>query len=135
MGLLSKAASASNCFLKDRNKIVFNDTKYCSIFKSFFFNLAQNLVSKLPPSANVFTESKVASYYDDIKFKNLNFEFSEASPGKILNILKGLNPYKAAGVDNFSGKFLKDGTDILATPIFQICSLSIKLSSLKLNRS
>ena len=34
--------------------------------KSFFSNLAQNLVSKLSPSPNVFTESKVASYYDDI---------------------------------------------------------------------
>ena len=70
MGLLSKAASASK---NDRNNIVFNDTKNCSIFKSFFFNLAHNLASKLPPSANVFTESKVASYYDDIKFKNFNF--------------------------------------------------------------
>ena len=34
--------------------------------KSFFSNRAQNLVSKLSPSPNVFTESKVASYYDDI---------------------------------------------------------------------
>ena len=119
MGLLSKAASASNCFLKDRNKIVFNDTKYCSIFKSFFFNLAQNLVSKLPPSPNVFTESKVASYYDDIKHKGVNFE----------NILKDLNPSKAAGIVNLSRKFLKDGADILAGPISQLCSLSTKLNS------
>ena len=50
-------------------------------------NLAQNLVSKLPPSPNVFTESKVAFYYDDIKFMDLNFELSEISPKKILNIL------------------------------------------------
>ena len=88
MGLPFKAASASSICLKDRNEIVFNDTKNCSIFKSFFSNLAQNLVSKLPPSPNVFTESKVASYYDDIKFKDLNFEFSETSAEKILNILR-----------------------------------------------
>ena len=90
MGLPSKAASASNICLKDRNEIVFNNTKNCSIFKSFFSNLAQNLVSKPPPSLNVFTESKIASYYDYIKFKDLNFEFSETSPEKMLNILKGL---------------------------------------------
>ena len=96
---------------------VFNNTKNCSIFKSFFSNLVQNLVSKLPLAPNVFTESKVASYYDDIKFKDLNFEFSETSPEKILNILKGLNPSKAAGIDNLSGKFLKDSADILARPI------------------
>ena len=117
IGLSSKAASASNICLKDRNEIVFNDTKNCSLFKSFFSNLAQNLVSKLPPSPNVF------------KFKDLNFEFSETSPEKILNILKGLNPSKAADIDNFSGKFLKDGGSILARPISQFCNLSIKLNS------
>ena len=97
-----------------------------------FQNLAQycpNLASKLPPSPNAFTESKVASYYDNIKFKDLNFEFSETSPEKILNVLEGLNPSKVAGFDNLSGKFLKDGADILARPISQLCYLSIKLNS------
>ena len=98
-------------FLKDRNEIAFNDTKNCSISKSFFSNLAQNFVSKL--------ESKVASYYDNIKHKGVNFE----------NILKGLNPSKAAGIVNLSRKFLKDGADILAGSISQLCNLSTKLNS------
>ena len=91
-----------------------NDTKNCSIFKSVFPNLAQNLVSKLPHSANVITESKSISYYDNIKFKDLIYEFSETSLEKILNILKVLNPSKAAGIDNLSGKFLEDGAGISA---------------------
>ena len=128
MGLPSKAAWASNICLKDRNEIVFRDTSNCSIFKSFFSNLAQNLVSKLPPLPNVFTEFKVASYYDDIKYKDLNFEFSETSPEKTLNILKGLNSSKAAGIVNLSRKFLKDDTYILARPISQLYNLSIKLN-------
>ena len=66
MALPSKAAWASNICLKDRNEIVFNNTNNSSISKSFYSNLAQNLVAKLPPSTNVFTESKVAFYYDDI---------------------------------------------------------------------
>ena len=127
MGLPSRAASASN--LKDKNEIDFSDTKNCRILKSFFSNYAQNLTSKLPPSPNAFTESKVASYYDIIKFKDLNLEFSETSPEKTLNILKGLNPTKAAGIDNLSGKFLKYGADILARTISQLCNLSIKLNS------
>ena len=86
------------------------------------------MVSKLPPSPNIFTDFKVASYYDGIKFKDLNFEFSETSE-KIFNILKGLNPSKVAVVDNLSGKFLKDGADILARPISQFYNLSIKLNS------
>ena len=87
------------------------------------------MVCKLHHSPNVFTESKAASYCDDIKFKDLNFEFSETSSEKILNILKDLNPSKATGIDNLSGKFLKDGADILARPISQLCNLSIKLGS------
>ena len=43
--------------------------------------------------------------------------------------MKDLNPSKAAGLDDLSGKFLKDGADILARPIPQICNLSIKLDS------
>ena len=65
------------------------------------------MVSKLPPSPNVFTESKVAFCYDNINFKDLNFQFSETSPEEILKILKGLNPSKAAGIDNLSCKISK----------------------------
>ena len=128
MGLPPKVASVSNICLKDKSERVFNDTKNCSIFKSFFSNLAQNWVSKLTLSPDVFIESKVAYCCDNIKFKDLNFESSEASPEKILNILKVLNPSKAADIDNLSGKFLKDGADILARPIFQLCNLTIKLN-------
>ena len=92
----------------------------CSMFKSIFSNLAQNMVSKLPPSPNVFDESKVASYYDNIKFRELYFEFSERSPKIILNILKGLNSPKAASFDKLSCIFQKDGDNILARPISQL---------------
>ena len=43
--------------------------------------------------------------------------------------MKGLNPSKAAGIDNLSGKFSKDGAHVLARPISQLCNLSIKLNS------
>ena len=43
--------------------------------------------------------------------------------------MKGLNPSKAAGIVNLSRKFLKDGADILARPISQLCNHSIKLNS------
>ena len=65
--------------------------------------------------------------------KDLNFQLSETSPEKILSILKGLNPSMAAGIDNLSGKFLKDGAHVLARPISQLCKLSIKLNSFPRN--
>ena len=89
----------------------------------------QNLASKLPPSPNIFTESNVASCYDNIKFKYLNFEFSGPSPKKMLNILKGVNTSKAAGIENVFGKFLKEGSDALGRPISQfLCNLFMKLN-------
>ena len=130
LGLPSKAVTASNICLKDKNQIVFNDIKNCSIFKNYFSSLAQNLVSKLPLSPNIFTESKIASYYNNnVMSKDFNFQLLETSPEKMSSILKGLNPSKDAGIDNLSGEFLKDGAHVLAQPISQLCNLSIKLKT------
>ena len=122
MSFLSKTASASSICLKEENKSFWRYKKLLHFQK--LSNLAQNLLS--PP--NGFSE-KVASYYDNMKLKDLNFEFSEACPEKILNIWKSLNPFKAFGIGNLSGKFLKNGAKIFARAISQLCNLSIKLSS------
>ena len=42
--------------------------------------------------------------------------------------MKNVEVNKVASIDNISGRFLKDGADILAIPVTQICNLSIKLS-------
>ena len=41
----------------------------------------------------------------------------------VLKLLQDLDENKAAGLDNLSGKFLKDGATVLAKPIPQICNL------------
>ena len=41
-GLPSKAVTASNISLKDKNEMVFSATKNCFIFKNYFSSLAQN---------------------------------------------------------------------------------------------
>ena len=88
------------------------------------------MVSSLPLLPDIFTESKIASYYDNNAVsKDLNFQLPEMTPEKILSILKGLNPFKAAGIDNLSGKYVKDGTHASAQPVSQLCNLSIKLNS------
>ena len=119
--------------LKDKNELVFNARKDCSIFQNYFSSLAQNLVSLFP---NIFTESrepknwKVSSYYDNKAVsKNLNFQLLEMSREKKLSVLKGLNPSKAAVIDNLSNEFLKDSADVLAWPICQLYNLSIKLNA------
>ena len=57
--------------------------------------------------------------------KDLSFQLLETSPEKC----QGFNPYKAAGIDNLSVKFLKEGARVLVRPISRLCNFSIKLNS------
>ena len=83
MGLPSKVVTASNICLKDKNEIVFNTTKNFSIFKNDFSNLLHNLVSKPPLLLNIFTESKIATFYDNnVVSKDLNFQLSKRDISK-----------------------------------------------------
>ena len=63
-----------------------------------------------------------------LSFRTYILNFMKHLLKNVLNIFKGLNTSKAAGIDNLSDKFLKDGTNILARPIYQLCNLSITLN-------
>ena len=39
--------------------------------------------------------------------------------------MQDIKSSKAAGIDKLSGRFLKDGADILAKPVSSLCNLSI----------
>ena len=99
------------------------------LFKKFYSNLANDLVRKLPAASKKFDIEAVKDYYNDmfdLSHNKLNFQ--TVQPNTISNLLKSCNVNKAAGIDNVSGRFLKDGADVLGIPITQICNLSIKLS-------
>ena len=71
----------------------------------------------------------VENYYDSFDFGENKLEFKKVSQESILKTLKNLDINKASGIDNITGKFLRDGAKILALPISQICNLSITTSS------
>ena len=83
----------------------------------------------MPPPSLTFDLPSVQQYYEKIlKLPNSKFKFNFASDETVLKLLKDLNENKAVGLDNLSGKFLKDGATVLAKPISQICNLSMKYS-------
>ena len=97
--------------------------------KEFYCNLASDLVAKLPPPSNRFGITSVRKYYQDVlNLLPCKFKFSFVTEDLVLKLLKDMNIDKAAGIDNLSGKFLKDAANILAKPISEICNLSIKYS-------
>ena len=42
--------------------------------------------------------------------------------------MRHINASKAAGIDRLPGRFLKDGVDVLAKPVTDICNLSMSLN-------
>ena len=63
-----------------------------------------------------------------LKYPNSKFKFNFVSEETVLTLLRDLDENKAAGLDNLSEEFLKDGATVLAKPNSQICNLSIKYS-------
>ena len=51
--------------------------------------------------------------------------FSKIESDKVFKILKSFDESKAPGIDDLSGIFLKAGDSLLATPVTQLCNLSI----------
>ena len=130
LGLPCKNSAVPNIYLKDKNgSLNFEDSSNASTFKKKFENLANDLVLKLPKAPNLYTLGKTLLYYNSLGSSKNSFKFSQISEEDMHKYLINLSPNKASGIDNLSGKFLKDGADVLALPISQLCNLSISLST------
>ena len=126
--LPSKANSAATICLEKDGILSFDPKTNAEIFKDFYSNLANNLVKKLPTLPNKYGKTAVNNYYKKLNLKGKNFSFAPVAPATILKLLKQLNPAKSAGIDNLTGKFLKEGAPVLASPITDLVNLSISLS-------
>ena len=76
----------------------------------------------------MFNKNSVSDYYKNLKLTN-KFEFSHVTDEAVLKILQNLDVNKSAGIDNITAIFLRNGTEILASPLAQLCNLSITTSS------
>ena len=91
-------------------------------FAKFYSNLAESLLKNLPNFPNKFDINSVHQYYKNIELKgNLNLTTEK----KALEVLQLIVILKAAGIDKISGRFLKDGANILAKSIAKIGKISI----------
>ena len=78
----------------------------------------------LPKPTNKYSSNLVIKYYEHM-FPSDYFHLTSVSKNSILTILKATQVSKAAGIDNLSGHFLKDGAKVLSKPISDLCNLSI----------
>ena len=61
----------------------------------------------------------IFQYYSKFNFEN-PFHLSDTSKNKVFKIMQNMGISKAVGTDNLSGRFLKDGAEILAKPLSEI---------------
>ena len=106
-------------------------TKLCLIQQKlliFLKLISKNLLDKLPIPPNKININSVSEYYKFLNLKN-KFSFSRVSEETVHKIIQNFDVKKAAGIDNVSAVFLKDGAEFLVRPITQLCNLSISTSS------
>ena len=67
-------------------------------------------------------------FYKALKITT-KFQLKRLTEEIVLKLLKNIDISKVAGIGNLPGRFLKDGTAILAKPLTKMCNLSIKLGN------
>ena len=115
-----------NCLENDKS-VNFDVKDIAEDFSAYFLNLAKNLVSKLPNPSNKYGVLSVAQYYSHLGLTK-KFELLPTEKDYILKILRDIDTSKAAGIDRLPGRFLKDGANVLAKSVTDICNLSISLN-------
>ena len=115
-----------NCLENDKS-VNFDVKDIGKDFSAYFSNLAKNLVSKLPNPSNKYGVLPVAQYYIHFGLTK-KFELLPTEKDYILKILRDIDTLKAAGIDRLPGRFLKDGANVLAKPVTDICNLSRSLN-------
>ena len=85
-------------------------------------------MKKLPIPPKRYTFNSVIQYYRHF-IQTDAFHLTYTTEVDIEKILRSTNTRKAAGIDDLSGRFLKDGSQVLSKSVSELCNLSIKLGS------
>ena len=110
--------------IEENDTLTYDTRSRSKIFKNFFSNLAKSLLIKLPSPPDKYNLQSVIRYYSSFMISD-DFWLSNTSEEKVLKIMTNIEISKAAEVDKLSGRFLKDGANILAKSISTLCNLSI----------
>ena len=130
LGLSSDKARQSKISLKKDDAIQFAALGNANSFKRLYSELAGGLQEKLLRAPNKFTSQTTKNYYAKTSCNVSNdFESSNLSEEVIKKILLSLDTSKATRVDQILAKFLRDGAEVLALPLRNIITLSMKLST------
>ena len=124
LGLPNKTSLCEVNALKIKNTVEFDVNLVLEVFRNYYSTLVENLVKILPKSTIKYYIKTVIKYYEHMILGDY-FHLPSVLENSILTILKTFQVSKAAGIDNLSGRFLKDGAKVLPRRISDLWNLSI----------
>ena len=122
IGLTSNAVQISKICLKEYDFTQFDDKRNAKTFKNFYSKLPSDQTN-IRTGKHVFGENSVEKYYSAMNIPSNSFKFRSAKREEIYRILINIDPNKAYGIDQITGKFLKDGAELLTEPLCKIINL------------
>ena len=115
LGLPSKTSVCRTAALKVKNTTRFETKLSLDVFKNYYSTVAENLLKKLPAPPNRYTFKSVIQYYRHF-IRTDAFHLTYTTEIDIEKILRSTNVRKGAGINDLSGRFLKDGSRVLSKP-------------------
>ena len=103
-------------------KAVENATEIAEQFNSYFSSIAANLRSGLGNTPSDL--SKLVNFVESRKDPDVVFSVPDITDAQVLQIIKGISPHKAAGIDKISARFLRIAAPILAPSIARLINMS-----------
>ena len=109
LGLPDKRSPSTNICLEAKNGLIFDPSAISEVIKQLYSNLANDLVQKLPAAAKKFDNKSVEDYYHNMFNSNpKKLTIQTIQTRYISDLLKNFDIN-----DDLSGRFLRDGADIL----------------------
>ena len=124
-----KCESMEKFFEREQCYAIRTEKKNANIFKIFYSELVGNLVKILPKLLLKFNTDNTRMFYRKLNPNLEKFELVCITEETIKKLLRCSDVSKAPGMDEIQPRFLKDGPEVLAKPICDTISLSIKLAT------
>ena len=108
LDMANKTAISSFNAIEENDVLTYDTRSISKIFKYFLSDITKSLLIKLPNSPHKYNLHSVIRYYSSFMISD-DFCLSNTYEEKVLKIMTNIESSKAAGVDERSGRFLKDG--------------------------
>jgi hypothetical protein len=127
LGYSNKSKEKSNIVLNINDTLSYDALTVANHVNHFFTNIADVLVNNLPSIPTLFgvDSTNFQNYYKSKGVNPSNFKLRTVTDEYVMKELLSLNKGKSTGLDGISPLFLKDGSEILKTPVAHIVNLSI----------